>query len=598
MNPTTRMWRAMSAQRGELSLAAIAGVLASVSAVALLGTSAWLISRAAEAPPVLTLTVAAVMVRAFALGRAIARYGERLIGHDAAFRGLASLRVAVYARLEALAPVGLARFARGDLLSRLVGDVDAALDLPLRIVLPWVQAGIVAAATVAFCAWLVPTAGLAIGLLAVVALTLSPWLVARLATRAEQRLAPTRARMTSAVVAAIDGSPELLANGRTDTALRSVEQVDDELTALAKRSAAALGFGGGVTTALQAAAVIAALMLAIPRVTDGTLAPVWLAVIALIPLALFEVTGVLPGAALALERVRGSAQRLAAVEDQPDPVTAPARPAELPEGFRGLELADVSASWIGGGSTAIRNISFTIEPRQRLWIVGPSGAGKSTLAAVLLGFLSYEGRVRINGVEAREADGDALRTRIGLLAQRSHVFDTTIGQNIALGRMDPDDAAVRAAVSVAQLSATVDALPAGLDTMVGAFGAAVSGGEAQRIALARLLVQPRPLLVLDEPSEHLDAVTAAALDDALDAATRDCATVVITHRVARIAPSDRVLVMRDGEIQAQGAASELAQTNAWFADRLRDERAEADMAALISGLPTGQAVPSGGVFEP
>ena len=323
-SPTRRMWTAMGTERRELALAGIVGMLASLSAVALLGTSAWLISRAAEAPPVLTLTVAAVMVRAFALGRAVLRYVDRLIGHDAAFRGLTALRVAVYDRLEVLAPVGLARFARGDLLNRLVADVDAALDLPLRVVLPWVQAALVSAATVAFCVWLVPDAGIVIGIVAVIALTLSPIAVARLAAGVERAVAPTRAVLSERVVIALDASPDLLVYGRVPDAQRSIDDVDASLTSLARRSAFALGFGGGTTTFLQGIAVVGALTLSIPRVVDGPLEPVWLAVIALVPLALFEVTGVLPSAALALNRVRGSADRLAAVEDQPDPVTRPA----------------------------------------------------------------------------------------------------------------------------------------------------------------------------------------------------------------------------------------------------------------------------------
>ena len=179
-HPVRMLWRSMSSHRVELGGAGILGALASISAVALLGTSAWLIATAAEMPPVLTLTVAAVMVRFLALSRALFRYAERLVGHDAAFRGLTELRVVVYSSLERLAPTGLSAFGRGDLLARLVADVDAALDLPLRVVLPWAQAVLVAAGTVAFLGWLLPVSGVVIGVLSVIALALTPWLVARI----------------------------------------------------------------------------------------------------------------------------------------------------------------------------------------------------------------------------------------------------------------------------------------------------------------------------------------------------------------------------------------------------------------------------------
>ena len=594
MSPTWRMWMAMGAQRRELCLAGFVGMLASVSAVALLGTSAWLIATASTAPPVLTLTVAAVMVRAFALGRAVFRYLERLIGHDAAFRGLTGLRVSVYDRLEQLAPVGLARFARGDLLARLVGDVDAALDLPLRVVLPWVQAALTAAVTIALCVRLVPDAGVVIGILAVIALTGAPWLVGTLAARAERTVAPTRAALSAAVVDGFTATGDLLANGSVATASESVHRIDDRLTALARRSSIALGFGGGITTVLQGAAVVGALVLAIPSVVDGTLEPVWLAVIALVPLALFEVTGTLPAAALALDRVRGSARRLAAVEDQPDPVRSPSHPRPIPDGPSTIVVRDLSTSWtLDGEDLTLRGVSFEVEPGERLWIVGPSGAGKSTIAAVLLGFLDYRGSVQCSGVELREADGDDVRSRIGLLSQRSHIFDTTLGQNIALGRCPADDPRIRQAAASAQLDLSTAVFPDGLETTVGSFGAAVSGGEAQRIALARMLLEPHRVVVLDEPTEHLDAVTAAALGRTLREATAGCTSIVITHRVSEIPADEQVLVLRRGAVEVRAPMRDAVRLNPWLAERLADEQSDADMAALIADLVPGVARPTG-----
>ncbi len=589
VSPVRRMWRGMAEQRGELVLAGLAGLLASTAVVALLGTSAWLISRAAEAPPVLTLTVAAVMVRAFALGRAVFRYLERILGHDAAFRGLTSLRVTVFDRMERLAPVGLARFARGDMLTRLVGDVDAALDLPLRIVLPWVQAAIVAAGAVAFCLWLVPGAGALIAVVALLGLTLVPWAVGALAARAERRIAPAKAELSAAVVASLESTADLVAYDRVAAATAHVSGLDRTLTALSRRSAAALGVGGGVTVALQGIAVVGALVLAIPSVTSGRLAPVWLAVIALLPLALFEVIGTLPASALALQRLRGSAERVAALELAPDPVPEPLHPRAVPSGFAGLELRGVSAGWLGE-RTVLHDVHLRVEPGEHVAIVGPSGAGKSTLVAVLCGFLAYQGSYALNGVEAAEADGDALREVIGVLAQQAHVFDTTIVENIRLGRREVTDERAWQALEQAQFADAVRAMPRGLDTAVGAFGTAISGGEGQRLALARFLVDPRPVLILDEPTEHLDPRTAASLAATLEQASAGLTRIEVTHRLRTLPDDIRVVVLVDGRIAADGRVGELARQPGWFADRLADEQREHDLLALIDRLPVGRGV--------
>lgn len=589
VSPIRRMWTGMGDQRRELTLAAFTGLLASASAVALLGTSAWLISMASTMPPVLDLSVAAVCVRAFALGRAVFRYAERLLGHDAAFRGLTSLRVEIFERLERLAPVGLQRFARGDVLTRLVGDVDAALDLPLRIVLPWVQTVLVAIGTVAYIAWLVPNSGLLVGVVALFGVTIAPWAVGALASRAERSIAPAKADMSAAVVSALEATADLSAFDRVADATAHVATIDDRVTALTRRSAAALGIGSMVTVALQGMAVVGSLALTIPRVTSGELQPVWLAVAALLPLALFEVIGTLPSSALALQRLRGSAQRIAELEALPDPVPEPSAPVAVPAGFEGLTLRAVSASWTGG-PRSLDSISLAVAPGDRVAVVGPSGAGKSTLVSVLSAFLGYEGSYSLNGVEVSTATGDDIRQHIGVLAQRAHVFDTTIAENVGLGRPDVTEDRIWAALEQAQLADAVRAMSDGLQTQVGSFGTSISGGEAQRLALARFLVDPKPVLILDEPTEHLDGRTARALTDTIRAITRDLTCIEVTHRLTTLAAEDRVVVLDAGRIVATGTVAELADQPGWFAERLAAERLEADMADLIDRLPVGVGV--------
>ncbi|MGA0010771.1 MAG: thiol reductant ABC exporter subunit CydC [Candidatus Nanopelagicales bacterium] len=583
-----QMWHAMGLQRGRLAAAAFFGVIAAASTVALLGTSGWLISYAAELPPVLSLSVAAVMVRSFALSRSVFRYLERLVGHDAAFRGLTELRVRIYDRLEQLSPVGLMRFGRGDLLARLVADVDAALDLPLRVVLPWVQAAIVSAATVAFLAWLVPGAGLALGLVLILGLVVVPWIVARIAARSERRLAPTRGALSASVVTSLDGAADLVAFGAVDAALADIERRDRELTAVARRESAGLGLGVGLSTALQGAAVVACLVAAIPAVTEGRIGPAWLAVAALLPLAAYDIVALLPSSALAYQRVRGSAARLNEVLDAPEPVRDPRHAQPMPHPPLPLRCRGLVAGWTD--EPVLRGIDLDVAAGERVAIVGPSGAGKSTLAMVLLRFLGYaSGSVKLDGSELSALVGDEVRDEVGLLTQDAHIFDTSVRENLHLGDPRASDDQLRAVLARVGLAAWLTHLPRGLDADLGPHGAAMSGGERQRLALARLLLAERRLLVLDEPTEHLDPRAADELTDDVLTVTAGCSTLLITHRLRGLDRVDRVVVVIAGQVRAVGSHAELVAQGGWYSERWRAEQERGDLAALMETIPEGTA---------
>ena len=585
------MWSGMLDQRRELALAALIGTAASASAVALLGTSAWLISTAAELPPVLTLTVAAVLVRFFALGRAVFRYGERIVGHDAAFRGLTSLRVKVYENLERLAPVGLSRFTRGDLMNRLISDVDSATDLPLRVVLPWLQATVVLVGTSAALSWLLPSAGIWIATMGLVAVVLTPWLSSSIAIRAERRIAPAKSELTSIIVTALHSSADLLAhNGRTG-AMNRITGVDGQAADLMRRESFALGVGGGLTTIIQGAAVIGCLFLGIPAVRDGELHPVWLAVLCLVPLALFDILAGLPAAALALIRVSGSAERLAHLQEGVSPVHEPAHARIIAGPGIQLTVRDLHARWSPTKPYALAGVNFDVSSGTRLAIVGPSGSGKSTLATVLMGFLDYEGSILVNGVELRESDHQGWRSLVGLMPQEVHIFDTSVQDNIRLGRVAISQDQVWDALEVTSLAPMVRDLPDGADARLGPCGLSISGGEAQRMSLARLMVQPPELLILDEPTEHLDHGTATEISRMIDQLTAHTARILITHTVTSLREDDRVLVLRDGAVEACGYPVELRSASGWFAERWREEVLHQDMSSLIAELPIGRGVP-------
>lgn len=600
MSAISVVLRSMGGQRGELSLAGLLGSAASLCAIALLGTSGWLLATAATHPPVLALSAAAVLVRAAAIGRGVLRYAERLVGHDAAFRGLTKLRVTVYSALERLAPTGLAAFGRGDVLARLVGDVDTSLDLPLRVILPWVQGMLVASATVAMLAWILPADGLLVGIVSLVALTAVPALSAILSRRADARLAPARAALADCVVRALDAAPDLLASGSLPRALAALRSRDREVTRLHKREAVGLGAGDAAALVAQGIAVAGVLALTVPAVAAGRLDPPWLAVAALLPLALMDVLAALPGSALALLRVHSSAQRLVEVMSAPDPVPPVTAPAALPAGLRAgsdeivLALANVHARWSPpdtGRVAALRGVWCDVQRGRTTAVVGPSGSGKSTLASVILGFLPYEGNAVLAGAELRDVDGDDIRAHVALMSQRAHVFDTSVAENLRLGDATASAERLLAVLDSVQLTPWISRLPDGLDTQLGPFGVTMSGGERQRLALARLLLADRDLVVLDEPTEHLDPATAEAVGRTIRSVLEGVTTILITHRLSDAAACDYIVELQEGIVTASGSHQELMSEGGWYAHQWHAQAQQKELAEFLSRLPVGVAVP-------
>ncbi|MFD4697597.1 thiol reductant ABC exporter subunit CydD [Streptomyces niveus] len=557
-HPLARMRAAVGRLRGRFVLALVLGSLALGSAVGLMAVSGWLISRASEQPPVLYLMVAVTATRAFGIGRAVFRYAERLVSHDAVLRMLADLRVSVYRRLERLAPAGLREARRGDLLSRLVADVDALQDYWLRWLLPVGSAVLVGAGAVGFTAWLLPEAGavLAVGLLA--AGVGVPLVSGARARRAERRLAPARGLLANRVAELLDGCAELTVAGALRSRIRAARDADATLTAIASRGAAATALGGGLSALICGLTVAAAAYAGVGAVHDGRLEGVALAVVVLTPLAAFEAVAGLPLAVQYRQRAARSAERVCEVLDAPVPVREPAHPAAAPETPFPLEVRGLSARYAGQERDALTGVDLTLTAGKRVAVVGPSGAGKTTLAQVLLRFLdAREGGVRLGGTDAAALDGDTVRRFVGLCAQDAHLFDSSVRENLALARRDATDDDLRDSLRRARLLDWVDSLPAGLDTLVGEHGARLSGGQRQRLALARALLADFPVLVLDEPAEHLDLPTADALTADLLAVTEGRTTLLITHRLQGLDAVDEVIVLDGGRVAQRGPYAEL-----------------------------------------
>ena len=542
--------------RGRLGLALLAGVGAAASAVALMGTSAWLISRAAEQPPVLHLMVAIVAVRAFGVSRGALRYVERLAAHDAALRILGELRGRAYRRLERLAPAGLGDDRSGDLLARLVSDVDGLVDLWPRVVLPAVVAAIVCTGAVTVVAALVPTAGLILAITLVVAAVGGPLAARVVAGRAEARIAPIRGGLAAVTLDLLQAAPELVAAGTAGNEISRVAAASADLERAEARSSAGVGVGVLVTSLSSGAAVWLALVAGVAAVRSGALGGVALAVVVLLPIAAHELVAALAPAAQHLVRLRSMADRLASVVGRPDPVADPDAPIALPVGPYGLRIRDLHAHYRPGGPDVLDGVELEIRPGERALVIGPSGSGKSTLASVLLRFLdpsagSVELVTPTGPVDLRKLAGDDVRRVVGLCAQDAHIFDSTIAENVRLARPDASDADLRDALERAHLLDWVDGLPDGLSTFVGEQGARLSGGQRQRLELARSILADRPILVFDEPIEHLDEATASALTTDLLAMSVGRTVVFITHDptlMAAVAP--HVTLTLEGRLES------------------------------------------------
>lgn len=504
---------------GRVALSVLLAALASGSSVALMGVSAWLLSRAAEMPPVMYLTAAAVLVRAFGISRGAFRYLERLVGHDLGLRLQSALRLETYARLAGTTLLGR---RRGDLLTRVVADVDAILDLVVRIFVPFASGGVVILGTSLVLGVFSPGAAAVLLGSSLLAGALAPWLAARLSRRADADALPARGELANLVHEIARSAPDLVAYGAHETYLTRLADADARLRRAEEGAAASRAVATLLQVVAAGIAVIAALVIGTDAVLAGSLDRTMLAVLCLTPLALHEVLGDFTKAAQTWTRASVALERVEAVLDA-EPVGAGDLAAGEIAATPGLVLRDVAIGW-PGAPTLHAGIDLTLAPGERVAVVGPSGSGKTTLAATVLGLIPpHAGTLEATG-------------RVGYLAQDAHVFSTTVAENIRIGAKGAPDEAVAAALARVRL----DLDPGRL---VGELGQALSGGEARRLALGRLAIGQYQVLVLDEPSEHLDPATATALlDDIFDAAGT-APLLVITHDPDVVARCDRTLVL-------------------------------------------------------
>jgi ATP-binding cassette, subfamily C, bacterial CydC len=553
-------------------LAVLLGVATLVGNVGLLATAAYVISAAALMPILAALAGPIYLVRLFGVGRAAARYAERMVSHSLTFELLADLRTWFYARLEPLAPARLLRYRTGDLLSRIVKDVEELENVYLRVLSPVIVATLVSLLTfLLFYIFDSLLAFVSLGFLVVTGFGV-PLLVRALARELGRRQLELRGELNARVVDDVGGVQDLLAFGREHEQQREVSELNRKLDRVQRRMAFITGLQNALSDLMMNLAMLAVLVLAIPLVARGEIPGVYLAFLALVVLGSFEAVQPLGTAFQFLGRSVEAGRRLFEVVDAEPEVTDPRKPLALPECHM-LEFDRVSFRYEEDGPAVLEDVTFSIVPGRRVAVVGPSGAGKSTLVHLALRFWDpTTGEVRLGGRGVRGYEGESLRREFAVVSQNTHVFNDTLRGNLLIARPEAANEELEHVLGQAQLSELVRRLPKGLDSPLGEQGLRLSGGERQRMAVARALLKGAPLLVMDEPTANLDPITERELLDAAYEMMRDQAVLVVTHRLVRMEKMDEILVLDAGRIVERGTHEELVRADGLYHQMLEAQK--------------------------
>jgi len=560
MNTFSRLLAFLSPFRLRIALAILLGSIMIASSIGLFGMAAYLIAAAALGPLLVFLSIPIYLVQTMGVVRAASRYTERLVSHNTTFRLLARLRVWTYKRIEPQAPAHLLAYRSGDMLTRLVADIEETQNFYLRVVSPIIVALVISLLTFAiFSIFSIGMAWVSLAFLFLAGLGV-PCLSAALARGLGQQQVKARAELTIQVVDGLQGARDVLAFGRSHAQIESVAACDRALGLAQRRMARVSGLQMALGDLFMNTAMWVLLLMAIPLVATGSIDGVYLGVIGLLALASFEAVHPLAAAFQSLGHVQASAARVFAVADTPPPVTECAAPQPIPVQSTGSSLSfeHVSFAYQESEREVLSDITFTLRPGSRVAVVGPSGAGKSTLARLALRFWDpASGAIRLNGQDIRDLHLRDLRDHIATVAQDTYIFNDTLRANLLLARPAASEEEIEAALEQAQLTDFARQLPQGLKTRVGEQGLRLSGGERQRLAVARAFLKNAPILILDEATANLDPLTERALLDTLRELARGHTTLHITHRLLGMEQMDEILVLYHGCIVERGTHDEL-----------------------------------------
>lgn len=538
--------------RGWMAGGAALALLAALAAIGLMAVSGWFIAAMAVAGAggvIINYYTPAAAIRAFAILRSGGRYGERIVTHEATLRGLAGLRAWLFRRLIPLAPARLSALRSGELFARLRADIDALEHFYLAVLVPAVVALLTVAAGLIVCLLVLPVATPVLLLGALSAGVLLPMRMQRRAAYDAAQTVRETAALRGLLLDALRGHAELLAWGGVSAHTARIDALAARVDARRTRLELLQAMTGGAVGLFAQLTVLAVLVLALAAAHRGTLAPPLAVMLSLLTLASFEVVAPLSEALAQWQATLVAGARVFELADTPPPFVEPVSCAPLPPA-PAIVFENASLRYAEDAPWALDGVDLVLPPGARVAVVGASGAGKSSLLAALLKLYPVQkGRVLFGGQPVQALQGDVLRRHIAVIAQRPVLFNLSLRENLLLAAPEADAGKLERAVGTAQLGRFVASLPAGYDTLLGEGGALVSGGEARRIAIARALLQDAPVLVLDEPTEGLDARTARDLYAALDAAARNRTLLLITHRLAGLAHLvEEVVVMGAGRV--------------------------------------------------
>jgi ATP-binding cassette subfamily C protein CydC len=517
------------------------------------------------------------------VGRAVLRYADRLTSHRVTLSLLAGLRAWVFDRLEPLAPGVLLRHRSGDLLSRLVADVDELQQIYLRVLSPAIVAMLMGVLTVL----ILGLFHAALALPALVFLLLAglgvPLLGRRLARDLGERRVRCRVEQVNLIVDAVQGMADLLSFGQGERQIQQIAEIDRESGRIERRLAWIAGLQAGLTDLATNLGTWVVLAIAIPFALHRQLDGVYLAALALLMAGSFEVVQPLGQALARIGGAREAVSRLFAVADERPAVIDPAEPCPAPRSAA-LSFDAVSFAYGPNEPRALHEITFTLEQGAWVAVVGPSGAGKSTLISLAMRYWDpCAGALRLGSRDLRDYALDDLRSSFALVGQDTTLFADTLRNNLLLARPGLSDRDLLWAVDRAHLDGLIARLPQGLDTWIGEQGLRLSGGERQRVAIARALLKDAPILLLDEPTANLDPITEGEVLESLFDLMAGRAVLLISHRLVAMERMNEILVLDHGRIAQRGTHATLSGADGLYRELLAAERAVLGQDSLTGG---------------
>lgn len=561
------VWRLlgfMKPLRGWILISTMTGFSTVAAGVGLLGTSAYLIASAAFHPSIAELSVAVVGVRFLGISRGVFRYLDRMVSHHVNFRLLSILRIWFYDCLKLLAPARLIHYQRGDLLSRAIGDIDTLDQFYVRAVSPVISAIF---ATVGF-SMLVGSWNVRLGWILAAGLSVTsfvlPALVYIFSRGPAKQLVDQRAILSQTMLDTLRGAAEIIVFQQQEEELTQINRVSLQTNRAQVGLAHSQGLSNGMNAVLTQGTVALMLLVGIPLVRTGELDGIMLAVIVLITMASFEISIPIAQAAQFWESSLQAARRLFEMADQQPAIIEPVIPVSVPE-KPNILIRNLSFQYHGNLPLAADHLNIDIPYGRKIALVGENGSGKTTILNLLMRFWDCQpGEILIDGIPVQEFSPKELRQRIGYVSPGGAIFQTTLRQNLLLANPGALDADLLRVLDSVQLGEWVQTLPDGLDTWLGASGLTISGGQLQRIQLARGLLMDAPIYLLDEPTTHLDVETETRLISLFRSIFQNRSLVWVTHRLVGLDWLNEILVLDNGRVVERGNQHTLLESRGRF----------------------------------